>query len=174
MRQLRDVSAILGVIREMGFLSLLSGRAWVWGGGIIALAAFLVWGAVSLVHGTRDACEGRHAVAMAESIKRAEAQAREIALQDAEVLQSGETTRERIRTVYRERERKLAGMVPIDCNACRISDPAIGLLNDALSNGAAKPADPNTNALPRPGDPSAGGNHYRDFNSPIGRDRKVL
>lgn len=158
----------------MDFLSLLSGRAWAWGGAIVALASFLVWGAISLVHSTRDACEGRHALELAESIERASAQAREIALQDAEVLQSGEITRERIRTIYRERERKLAEMVPVDCNACRISPPAIGLLNDALANRPTKPSNQNTDPLPGLGNPPSGGRNFRGIDGLIGRDQQVL
>ncbi len=96
-------------------------------------------------------CEARNSKALADSINRAQEQAREMALQDAEVLQTGTLYRDRIRNTYRDREIEIVKHVPADCNACRIGPDGIKLLNDALSNAAATPADPGEQPAPLPG-----------------------
>ena len=47
----------------MGFLSLLSGKAWAGLGAACAFAIFIGLGAMALVDSTLDACEGKHALA---------------------------------------------------------------------------------------------------------------
>jgi hypothetical protein len=100
--------------------------------------ALLAWGGYAFIHhrGVAD-CERDHNQALVESIKRAAAQAREIALQDAEVLYSTYRTVERIRTVYREREQGVKDAVHQDCRLCALSPDGLKLLNDALTNGPA-------------------------------------
>jgi hypothetical protein len=88
-----------------------------------------------------DQCEKRHKLALAESIIRAQEQAREIALQDVEVFQGGTRERERIRNVYREREVEIVKYLS-DYVSCVIAPSGIRLLNDALSNAPA--TTPNT------------------------------
>ena len=120
-------------------------------------------------------CEARNSKALAESIIRAEVQARELALQDAEVLQEGTTERERIRNVYRDREIEIVKHVP-DCSACRVSAAGIGVLNDALSNAPAPPANPGgeSGALPGPSVPDSGGDYSRGLRDLDSRGRQVL
>jgi hypothetical protein len=96
--------------------------------------ALLAWGGYAFIHhrGVAD-CERDHNLALADSIQRAAAQAREIALQDAEVLDSTYRTVERIRTVYREREQGVKDAVPQDCRLCALSPSGLNLLNQSLS-----------------------------------------
>ena len=148
----------------MGFLTGLSARAWA-SIGLAALVAVLAWrGYVAVFDRGVDHCEARHGKVMAEAIQRAQAEARAIALQDAEVIYSGLAERERIRTVYRVREKEVEKHVPIDCNQCRLSPPGVGLLNDALSDRQLDTPDtrsqPPVGATPQPpgGDRNIGGN----------------
>lgn len=160
----------------MGLLSLLPVRAWAFLGIALALSV-LVWSGYSAVFNRGVAsAEARHAIALAESIERAQAQAREIALQDAEVIQEGAAERERIRTVYRNREIELVKYVPIDCAYCRIAPPGVGLLNDALGNAKPPTADPGSQPPPLPGPtvPDQGGDYSRGLRDLSGRGRKVL
>ena len=161
----------------MGFLAGISGK--VWAGFIAAclVAAALGWAGMAIDSRAIARCEGRHALALAESIERAQAQARELALQDAEVISAGETTREKIRIIYRDREKELEQHVPVDCAKCRLSDSGIGLLNDALSN-ATRPEAAHPRSEPRTGirHPGQGGNGDTSGSRGIIdiRQRKVL
>ena len=121
-------------------------------------------------------CEARHSRALAESIERAQAQAREIALQDAEVLQAGTVYRNKIRDVYRDREIEIVKHIPADCSACRLGPDGLKLLNDALSNAAAPPASSGSkpDSLPRPAVPDNGGDATRGFRNLDSRGRQVL
>lgn len=143
---------------------------------IYALIALLVSGGIGFAgyqRGYKSATDSAK-VDLAGHIERAATEARKVALQDAEVLQDGDTKRERIRTVYRERERELATMAPLDCNSCRLSPPAIGLLNDALAGSDAKPAYPNPNPVPGPVNPPTGGRNFRSLDGLVDRDQLVL
>ena len=121
-------------------------------------------------------CEARHSRALAESIERAQAQAREIALQDAEVLQAGTVYRNKIRDVYRDREIEIVKHIPADCSACRLGPDGLKLLNDALSNAAAAAKSPGIQPapLPQPAVPSPGGQHGRNGGVVDSRVWKVL
>ena len=55
----------------MGFLSLLSGKAWAGLGAACAFAIFIGWGAMALVDSTRATCEGRHALASQQATEAA-------------------------------------------------------------------------------------------------------
>jgi hypothetical protein len=79
---------------------------------------------------------------MVESIQRATAQAREIALQDAEISAGFEITRTRIQTVYRNQAVEVVREIPADCTQCRIGPAGLGLLNNAISGASAAPPDP--------------------------------
>jgi len=120
-------------------------------------------------------CEARSAKALAESIVRAQEQAREIALQDAEILHAGTAERQRIRNVYRDREIEIVKYLP-DCGGCVIAPDGIRLLNDALSNAATTSADPGSESgtLPRPTVPDQGGSTRRGIHDFDRRGRQVL
>lgn len=81
---------------------------------------------------------------------RAEKQAREIAVQDAEFTQQGEAIRERIRTVYRDIEREVVKNVEADCAQCGLTPDGFRMFNDALT-GAASRTDPGKQADQVPG-----------------------
>lgn len=123
-----------------------------------------------------NACERDHHAAMVESIQRAQAQAREIALQDAEVSNAYETERERIRTVYRDREIEVEKNVPADCRTCSLSPTGLGLLNDALTNHQARePNDPGQPDVTVPGTSNPPRWQFPGGGSDLGdRERKVL
>lgn len=146
----------------MGFFARISGKAWA--GFIVAclVAAILGWIGVVIDSGGYARCEGKHALALAKAVELAKAEAHKTALQDTKVVAAGETTREKIRIIYRDREKELEQHVPIDCSKCRLSDSGIGVLNDALSN-ATRPEAPNTGIEPptstRPPGQSGNGNH---------------
>jgi hypothetical protein len=99
--------------------------------------ALLAWGCYAFIHhrGVAD-CERDHNLALVESIQRAATQAREIALQDAEVLNDVVSVVEKIRVVYREREQGVKDAIPLDCRQCSLSPSGLGLLNESLSNSA--------------------------------------
>ena len=161
----------------MGFLAGISGKAWA---GFIAaclVAAALGWAGIAIDSRAVARCEGRHALALAKAVELAKAEARKTALQDAKVAAAGETTREKIRIIYRDREKELEQHVPVDCAKCRLSDSGIGLLNDALSN-AARPEAAHPRSEPRTGirPPGQGGNGDTSGSRGIIdiRQRKVL
>lgn len=85
---------------------------------------------------------------LAGSIARAAEQARQIALQDAEVSADVARTITKIRTVERPIEVEVIREIPTDCTLCAVTPRARGLLNDALSGrafqapGAGEPARP--------------------------------
>jgi hypothetical protein len=116
------------------------------------------------------------AKALAASIKRAQEQAREIALQDAEVLQDGITYRTKLRDVYRDREVEIVKLVPPDCSACRLGTDGIKLLNDALSNATTTPTNPGSepNPVPKSSVPDNGGDTTRGFRNLDSRGRQIL
>ena len=95
---------------------------------------------------------------LAGSIARAAEQARQIALQDAEVSADVARTITKIRTVERPIEVEVIREIPADCVLCAVTPRARGLLNDALSGrafqapGAGEPARP----VPPPVSPPAG------------------
>ena len=95
---------------------------------------------------------------LADSIARAAEQARQIALQDAEVAAGVAQVVTRIRTVERPIEVEVVREISPDCTACAVTPRARGLLNDALSGrafqtpGAGEPARP----VPPPVAPPAG------------------
>jgi len=117
------------------------------------LARYLIGGALSLAvvgglygavrHSGYSACKRDADAAMVESIQRAQEQAREIALQDAEVALDTIRTVQQIRTVEKVITVEVQNEIPTDCRACAVSPRARGLLNDALSGLlAAPPANP--------------------------------
>jgi len=87
---------------------------------------------------------------MVESIQRAQEQAREIALQDAEVALDTIRTVQQIRTVEKVITVEVQNEIPTDCRACAITPRARGLLNDALSGLRAAPAYPGKSPGPMP------------------------
>jgi hypothetical protein len=123
----------------------------------IAFSAVLGGGYLFIHHRGVADCERDHNLALVESIQRASAQAREIALQDAEVLNDVVSVVEKIRIVYREREQGVKDAVPLDCRQCSLSPSGLGLLNESLSNspgatensGNVPPRMPGT--IPNPG-----------------------
>lgn len=76
-------------------------------------------------------CQREHQVALAAHIQRAQAQAVEIALQDAEISESYEIWRTRTVTKVEEVIRE----IPADCAACRLSPNGLSLINAARSGG---------------------------------------
>lgn len=161
----------------MDFLTGLSARAWA-GIGLAALVAVLGWRGYIAIYGRGVADnERKHQARVAKAVELAETEARKIALQDAKTIYSGLAERERIRVVYRDREKEVEKYVPIDCNQCRLSPAGVGLLNDALSN-AAGPETPDTGSKPPtgPAPQPEGGDRSVEGNGGIidNRQRKVL
>ncbi len=83
-------------------------------------------------------CEREHQVALAAHIRRAQAQATEIALQDAEISESYEIWRTRVVTKVEEVIRE----IPADCAACRLSPNGLSLINAARGGGLPMANDP--------------------------------
>lgn len=166
--------SILAIVRAVR--AFLNSSAGMW--TLLAIAVlFAGWRGYGTIYDRGGAaCEGRHALALAAVITRAQEQAREIALQDAEILYHGAAERERIRHVYRDREVGIVKYLPPDCAVCRIAPAGIGLLNNALSNAAATPADPGSKSGPVPGPtiPDQGGGAGRGFRGLDSRGRQVL
>lgn len=160
----------------MGFLSLLSGRAWAVL-GVVGVVAFLAWrwDSAAFDRGVAS-CNARHAKDLAAHIERAQTEARAIALQDAEISLAGETERERIRTIYRVLEKEVEKHVPPDCNKCRLSTIGIGMLNRALSG--AKPETSDSTKRPDQSPPAESDSGERGSSGNNGiidiRQRKVL
>lgn len=160
----------------LGFLKGVSPLNWLRVGLVVALAlgAWRLYGAV-WARGW-DARDAKAVAELAESIERAGAEARAIALQDAEISADLETERERIRTVYRNREVEVIKHVPADCIQCRLAPAGLGLLNDALTNGqggaSADPGKPDY-TLPKPVPPA--GSYLPNAGwEDRGRERKIL
>ena len=133
----------------------------VWIGALIGVAALCAWAYQTIDSRAVARCEGKHAIALAGHIQRAQAQATEIALQDAEISESYEVWRTRTVTKVEEVTRE----VPADCAACRISPVGLSLINAARGGGlpmAENPGQPDV-ALPTPpaapnrGDAGTGG-----------------
>jgi hypothetical protein len=140
--------------------------------------ALLAWGGYMAI-GSRftAACERDYQVALAASIIRAQEQARTLALQDFEVLQSGIVEVEKIRTVYRKAEVEIVKYVPTNCMQCSLSPDGLKLLNDALTNSSSEGVQPNTgvtpDTLPRP-PTKPDWSFPNDYSSPGTPGRKVL
>lgn len=106
-------------------------------------------------------CEREQQVALAAHIQRAQAQATEIALQDAEISESYEIWRTRVVTKVEEVIRE----IPADCAACRLNPRGLSLLNAARSGGMPMAHDPSqpdaavppTTQAPNRGDAGTGG-----------------
>jgi hypothetical protein len=92
--------------------------------------ALLAWGGYTFIHhrGVAD-CERDHDLALAEHIQRAASQAREIALQDAEVSGGYEITRFRIQTVYRDKAVEVVREITPDCMQCGLGPDGLRLIN---------------------------------------------
>lgn len=125
----------------------------------LAAAGLLAWVYHAVYDRGYGACARDNQAVLADQIHRAAEQAREIALKDAEIVLEGEKLRQKIRTVYRDREIEVKQYVPEDCNRCAIAPPGLGLLNDALAGKAAStpnPAQPSA-AVPEPSVPGKNG-----------------
>lgn len=127
----------------MGFIGLLSAKTWSGLGAVVAVAAFLGWGAVALVDSTRDACERSHEL---DALHTAE-EAHQTYL--AEVARGNALSAELVKTQRRLDATKseylayangIAGNCPAD----------LGLLTHAAATGASLPA-----ATGTPADPAA-------------------
>lgn len=159
-------------------VSFMSVRSWAILGAVCAVS-LLAWnGYRSIFNSGVSYCEGMAAKELVAHVTRAQEQARQMALQDAEVLQSGTDYREVLRNVYRTREIEIVKQIPADCSSCRITPAGIQLLNDALSNAptTANPSNPRSesNPLPRPPIQNQGGNSGRGFRDLDSSGRKVL
>lgn len=121
-------------------LALLAGyQRYLLGLAAIAVAAGGLY-VLGRIHGA-GACEQDHLANTAVHLQRAAEQAREIALQDAEV--SAETAKviTRIRTVESAKQVEVKNEVQPDCNLCAVTPRGKLLLNDALSGWAFKTPD---------------------------------
>lgn len=133
----------------MGFLTGLSARAWAWL-GLVALVAFLGWRGYGAIYDRGVAAtERKHQAALAGHIQRAQAQARAIALQDAEVATETIKIQRQIEIKYRDREIEVIRNVKVDDSGCPgLTQFGYGLLNSVIAprNGGTatnpgKPAD---------------------------------
>ena len=125
-----------------------------WLGLALALAAG-AWSAYLAIDSRATTrCETEHRLELAEHIERAQAQAHQIAMQDAEISQYYEVWRTRTVTKTEEVIRE----IPAECARCAISARGMQLLNAARSEPH-QPA-PDTrqpdNALPPAAAPGAG------------------
>jgi hypothetical protein len=92
--------------------------------------ALLTWGGYLFIHsrGVAD-CERDNNLALAEHVRLAASQAREIALQDAEVSGGYEITRFRIQTVYRDKAVEVVREITPDCMQCGLGPDGLRLIN---------------------------------------------
>lgn len=135
-----------------GFLGSFLGRYLI--GGVLSVV--VVGGLYGVVrHSGYSACQRDQQAALVASIQRAQEQAREIALQDAEVALDTIRTIQQIRTVEKVITVEVQNEIPTDCRACAITPRARGLLNDALSGLHSTPADPGKppGTMPTPDSP---------------------
>ena len=138
-----------------GILAFLGSPIAKWLGAFIGLAAVLAWAYQAIDARAVARCEGKHAIALAEHIQRAQAQATEIALQDAEISESYEIWRTRTVTKVEEVTRE----VPADCATCRLNPRGLSLLNAARSGVlpmAPDPGQPETTLPPAAQAPNRG------------------
>lgn len=87
---------------------------------------------------------------LAEHLARAGEQARQIALQDAEVSAQAAKVIHAIREVEKRVEVEVVNEIPADCSTCALTPRGRGLLNDAITGRAYTPADPAPPAGPLP------------------------
>jgi len=119
-----------------------------------------------------DACELTHQAALAESLERGLAQAREIARQDAEISEYYERWRTRTETRLLTIREEVAREIPADCRTCALTPDGLRLLNEALRGVRAAPADPDQpdGGVPGPADPGKwqlpGGRRPSGFGGP--------
>ncbi len=141
----------------LSFIKGVTPLAWLRVGLVVALALG-TWRLYGFVWDRGwDARDAKAVTELAESIERAGAEARAIAIQDAKISAGFETERERIRTVYRDREIEVIKHVPADCIQCRLAPAGLGLLNNALTDGQGRaPADTGKPdySLPKPVPPA--------------------
>ena len=104
-----------------------------------------------------EACETEHKAALAEHLLRAQEQAREQAIQDAEIAFDHIRTVQQIRTVEKTLTVEVQSEIPTDCRACAVAPRARGLLNDALSGLSF--AAPDSSQPPRPVPPPESAPH---------------
>ncbi len=117
-----------------------------------------------------------HKAAKLESVERAVAQAQKIAKEDAEVAAGYERVRERVRTVYRDREVEVVDAIPLDCRRCGLTPQGLDLLNGAVTGGLFKrppsvPLAPASPAQPDHGIPGPDAPPLGDFSGggrPVG------
>ena len=106
-------------------------------GGLVVVS--LAGGLYGLGHRAGvDACRAD----LAGHLSRAAEQARQIALQDAEVSAQAAQVIHAIRTVEKRVEVEVINEVHADCTTCALSPRGRGLLNDAIAGRAYTPADP--------------------------------
>lgn len=129
--------------------------------GVVAAAALAFGAFHSGYRSGMDRAEERHRASLVEHIQRAQAQATEIALQDAEIAMETVRIQRRIDTIYRDREIEVIRHVQ--------ADPATGcesltrfghrLLDHALTRGNPAPARPGQpdDSMPRLGSDSLPG-----------------
>ena len=109
----------------------LSAKVWAGIGGVVVITLLCVFAYRTVYDSGVDACEGRHAIALVEHIERAQTQAREIALQDAEFSEAYE----KFRTRYITKVEEVTREIPADCASCRISPNGLSLINAARAGG---------------------------------------
>jgi hypothetical protein len=107
--------------------------------------------------GGYDRCQMEHEAALVEHITRAQEQAREQAIQDAEIAFDHIRTVQQIRTVEKTLTVEVQSEIPTDCRACAVVPRARGLLNDALSGLSF--AAPDSSQPPRSVPPSESAPH---------------
>jgi len=97
--------------------------------GIAAALAFIVgYGVWAIRDSGVQACEQKHAVVLAESIQRAAAQARALALQDAEVSEYYEKWRTKV--IVRNVVEEVTREIPADCMRCGLGPDGLRKLNE--------------------------------------------
>lgn len=127
----------------MGIFGILSARGWASLGALVAVAAFLGWGAVSLVDSTRAACEGEHASAALQAQKQDHANYLAAVAWGSQISAQLAQTQRRLNYVKTE-YLAYAGGIAGNCPA------GLGLLIDAAATGQNLPA-----AAGAPVDPAA-------------------
>lgn len=123
-------------------------------GGLAVRALVVLVGALVLfVAGYRmggNAADNQHKADLADHLLRAQEKVRATAVQDAETTREGESKRERIRTVYRDRELEVVKHVEADCGKCGLTPDGLRLFNDAITGTVDPNTGKQTDPVPKP------------------------
>jgi hypothetical protein len=148
----------------MGFLATTLGRYLLGSALVAVVAGYLGYRAYATGYHN---CDIEHQADIAAAAQEAADAARKVAAADAEIIRSGSDAREKIRTIYRDREIEVTKNVPPDCTQCSLTPAGIRLLNDAITN-APRSTPPGTGVPPYPVPKSAPGPDWNLSGRPPG------